>query len=314
MKALFLSYQIPTQTSEVTSNVRLPQHRRASRKCITNFKEGFKNKGFQLEYGSLIDTDETIFKNFDLIITWGYFNHIHNICKVINTPYLIAERGFLGNRIGTEGYSTLSYGGLNGRGIFSSIKQHSSDRREEHFPGLFSDYMANYDPNGHIILAAQVPRDRSLIFVPDEVKNYSNMIKDILSRFPNRKIVFSQHPDLNKSKINTKILEETNVVIDENKKLEDTFKGAKALVTINSNSALLARIAGLEVYDYDVGSMSYSANKRINEEWWSDTKESRKIIEQLCDNIAHYQYTTEEIRSGLPWDNISKVLQHIYNK
>ena len=147
------------------------------------------------------------------------------------------------------------------------------------------------EDGNHIVLCGQIPWDASVDHV-----NILQWLLDAINLIrgrTNREIVFRPHPlartpPLGGTRYSTR-------------PLADDLEGAHCCVTYNSNSAVESAIAGIPVFAYDEGSMTYGI--AIHE--WRDIEHPiRPAREQWFSDIAYAQWTPDEMREGRTWRHL----------
>jgi len=137
-----------------------------------------------------------------------------------------------------------------------------------------------------------------------------------LRKHTDRPIIIRPHPrntiglDVSKWKNVTKVLPQRDYNTVDDTDFKETLKHAWAVVNYSSNPAMMAVFNGVPVFVseqslcYDVGNINLS---NIN----NPNKPDRK---NWANKLAYTEWTTEEIKQGLPWERIKKRLKEKYLK
>ena len=137
-----------------------------------------------------------------------------------------------------------------------------------------------------------------------------------IRKHTDRPIVIRPHPrnptgfDISKWKNVTKVLPQRDYNTVDDTDFKEKLKQAWAVVNYSSNPAMQAVFAGIPVFvseaslSYDVGNTRLS---EINSPVMPDRT-------QWANKLAYTEWTTEEIKQGLPWERIKKRLEEKYLK
>lgn len=224
-----------------------------------------------------------------LPVVWG-ISYIEELN--ITAPFLVLERGFLGNR---TRFFSLGMNGLNGRADFQN-ENCSNVRWNSLFPKLVRPWNCEGD---YVLLMGQNPTDTSIKHFD---QSYSAIIENIRSNC-NRPIVFKPHPnDRTKHRYHPDVTiyktqhprkaSKANALVGKNEELYKLIDGSFCTVSINSNASVLAVLRGKPSIVLDRGAMA-----------WDMCGHDCSLIErpfmpnreQWCNNLAHTQWTLDEI-------------------
>ena len=265
-----------------------------------SFKEGLKKHGLDAE---LVHSNKPQRNSYDLVMGWG-IRTIESLQHLSYPTYIVAERGYLGNR---KHYTSFGYNGLNGHANFCN-KNMSSDRFEKHFKHLYKEWN---NEGEYILLALQSRNDKSIAHLFDQTGNkyYQNLL-DKLKSLTSIPILVREHPRnfLGKKCWN---LDKANYQNDEDDTLidnpiENAIENARWVVTVNSSSGVDATLWGKPCINIDpTGSMvkdiAFTNFDQINE------KVSEPINRlQWAYNMSYTQWNKKEIVNGDAWDHLKR--------
>lgn len=225
----------------------------------------------------------------DLAVFWG-MHHTHQIRKIqddIKQPWLIMERGYVGDRFQ---WTSMGYNGLNGHADFVN-KNSPSDRWDQFFG---DQWIKPWKKEGdYILLAGQVLQDASIKHLR---VNYQTIANDI-KKHTNIPIHFRKHPH----KLCANMKTPTGCQTSTDESIQQALQRAKACVCVNSNSGVDAILAGVPVINLDRGSMVWQLAHHdfsdINNLQYPDRQ-------QWSHDIAYAQWLPEEIESGQAWEHL----------
>ena len=241
---------------------------------IDAFAEGLKRHGWQVKV-------ETGYELADLVVIWGTRKRdIIGRTKADGGEICILERGYLGDRFF---WTSVSFGGgLNGRGEFRRPDDYDGRRFYRRFGDLMRPW--HQPEGGYALLIGQVPGDMSLQHVNIE-SWYSKTARALEAAGWN--VLFREHP-LAGRRGGTRASGLKRV----DGSLEDAMRGARLVVTYNSNAAVEAALFGRPVIAMDEGSMAWQvAGHEIGE----------IIMPYRADwaaRLAWCQWSDAEMRSG----------------
>lgn len=234
-------------------------------------------------------------KRFDVGICWGTREH-YRILQDMCDNVLVFENSYLNNVQGkNKEWISAGWNGLNGRADFCNDNS-PSDRWEKHFN---DGRLLDYSDGDYILLPLQIHNDMSLAHV--ENKNYVKIAQEI-AKNTDLPIYVKQHPTRDDGQAH--IYGKRIKYIDKNMPIEEAIKGAKAVVTINSNSGVDAVLGGKPVIATDIGSMVYELSQKF-EDLRNPSYPDRT---QWCNNIAYAQWHPDELASGEAWEHLKKKL------
>jgi hypothetical protein len=190
---------------------------------------------------------------------------------------VVLETGYIKRGDGLESYYAAGLNGLNGRADF---KNANSPR--DRFEALGIQVDPWREGGKHIVVCGQVPWDASVDGLGYEAWLQETL--EDLSRLTTKPVRYREHP-----------------CIAPGSPLSFHLNNAWACVTLNSNSAVEAAIAGIPVFVADKGSMAWGiANldiKDIEDPCFQDRT-------QWLNNLAYAQWTPAEMSSGLTWSHL----------
>ena len=207
----------------------------------------------------------------DFVVTWGWAR-----ARSIRQPVLVMERGYLGDRL--KVWTSLGWNGLNGRAIWNKPGD-DGERAKVNFGHLLKDWNQR---NGYALLLGQVAGDQSIAGV-NMTKWYDQAKRAMRDR--GYDVKFRPHPNNRPCR-----------------PIEEDFAGAACAVTYNSNSGVLAVLAGIPTIACDIGSMAWPVAAHGLE---ADlTRPDRR---DWITALSWKQWTVEEIASGLAWEHVRTV-------
>lgn len=225
----------------------------------------------------------------DLAITWAHKrDDLINCMTSNNNPYLVMERGYVGDRFK---WTSCGFNGLNGRADFCNNHITDSSRWNTHFKQYMTDSYKDTSKGEYALVIGQVIGDAALKHV-NIFDWYTERIKELNSLgIP---VLFREHPLNKKDFVRFNLKYQT----DTNEYLEDSLSKAKFVVTFSSNSGVVSVLNGVPVLTYDQGSMVYnitghSINSIINPD-----------RQDWANKIAWCQWSEDEIRSGEAWEHL----------
>ena len=275
-----------------------------SKKVFEAFIESLKKAGDEVQ----INED----KNSDVAVIWsvlwqgrmlGYQN-IWNECQNKNKPIVVLEVG------GIKRNETFKVGinGVNREADFAN-QNVDSDRWKK-----FNIELKPWTHAGEeIIICGQHHNSHQWRNNPKMYKWFEQQITEI-RKYSDRPIVVRPHPR-NHVNIDTTKFKNVNVIppIKNQNTYDDTnfneiLKNAWAVVNYSSNPAMQSVFNGVPVFvseaslSYDVGNSSLAD---INNPNMPDRQ-------NWASSLAYTEWTTEEIKQGLPWARIKKRLKEKY--
>ena len=275
-----------------------------SKKVFEAFIESLKKAGDEVQ----INED----KNSDVAVIWsvlwqgrmlGYQN-IWNECQNKNKPIVVLEVG------GIKRNETFKVGinGVNREADFAN-QNVDSDRWKK-----FNIELKPWTHAGEeIIICGQHHNSHQWRNNPRMYKWFEQQITEI-RKYSDRPIVVRPHPR-NHVNIDTTKFKNVNVIppIKNQNTYDDTnfieiLKNAWAVVNYSSNPAMQSVFNGVPVFvseaslSYDVGNSSLAD---INNPKMPDRQ-------NWASSLAYTEWTTEEIKQGLPWERIKKRLKEKY--
>lgn len=189
-------------------------------------------------------------------------------------------------------YWSVGFGGINGGADFRSegmppdrwqalgIKSKRWHRRED----------------GPVVVCGQLPRDTNV-----QDTDHAGWCRRAVAFYEKRglPVVFRPHPRIE----DPEIYGVDPALFDPNRKLRETLREARVLVTYNSNSGTDAAIAGVPVVACDPGSFA-----------WPVAAHGLTAVERLrrpsrrawLAGLGYSQWSLEEMREGAPWRHLTR--------
>lgn len=222
------------------------------------------------------------------VACWGWRNG--QTFRAEGKNVLVFERGYIGDR---HHFTSLGWNGLNNRADFCLPPTVDSSRFDK-----FGFKLEPWKKEGKIIIMmGQVIGDMSLqgLNLTDFYNNKANELR----KFYKKEVYFRPHP----------------VGLEKNRNfrpsvphlggdLKDALREAHLVLTFNSNAGVDAVVNGIPALSFDKGSMAYSVTghsvgDRITPE-----------REQWAYQLAHCQWTPEEIQNGDYWERMKCRLEN----
>lgn len=265
---------------------------------IQNFIEGLNRHGHKnIEVYNLEQFRKGYAKGkqYDVGFCWGGRN-FHELSKICQNTLMI-ENSYLNNVQSKKGKVWLSHGwnGLNGRADFCN-ENSPNDRWNKYFN---DGRLLDYSDGDYILIPLQIKNDMS---IQGRGFQYQTIVNEI-KKFTNLPIKIKQHPTADDQW--AKILGKNISYINRFMPIKDAIKGAKVVVTINSNAGVDAVLAGKPVVALDEGSMVYDIashdfSKLLVPNWPDRT--------QWCNDIAYAQWKPDEVIAGEAWEHLKQKL------
>jgi hypothetical protein len=215
----------------------------------------------------------------DLLVMWGTRRRdFIQQQKIAGGEVCILERGYVGDRYH---WTSVSFGGgLNGRGVFRGPLEDAS-RWNRHFANLLQPWSEK--TAGVALVTGQVPGDMSI-----KGMDINGFYRNALAAFKQLgyPVKFRPHPHGRPTA----------------RPIEDDLAQAAVVVTFNSNSGVVAGLAGVPVVAMDRGSMAWEI---AGHEFKIPDKPDRTAWAHA---LAWKQWTREEIASGHCWAVIGEGL------
>ncbi len=223
-----------------------------------------------------IDTDYCQYLDCDVAVHWGIgrYYDVMGIQKERGGRSLVVERGYVGDRFA---YASLGFDGLNGRADFNLDRVPLTATR---WRDLFAcEQPWRDDDLGSVLVIGQMPGDQAVANV-----DLPGFYKAATEAFPSDDVVLREHPGLKPSV----------------GPISEALAGARLVVTMNSNSAVDAVLAGVPAISMDRGSMAWDVTTHSFE-----AEPIRPVREDWMRRLAYCQWSLEEIASGEAWEHLS---------
>ncbi|KAK3285546.1 hypothetical protein CYMTET_6855, partial [Cymbomonas tetramitiformis] len=260
-------------------------------------------------------------KSCDIAVLWGFDLTFHEALRKSGMHYLVLETPYYApripsvsrsysNKIKPNGYVSLGFNGLQGRAI--QWKGMPNTRWLEEF--------ADHTPvkpwktgGKHVVILGQFRDDRSLIAIKRRFGNSDNGVEryyqwaaDEIRKHDrgDRLIYFKAHPlhvpGMTKDSPSKGAKYFVPKHIDKDvslRSLKEVLKDCYAVVTMNSNSAVIAALMGIPVISTDPGAMSWHVSASHIQEINDLPRPDRH---QWLSNLAYAQWRREELGEGTP--------------
>jgi len=267
-----------------------------ARNPVRNFCEGLKRHGTtDIRYAKKNELTKINLDDYDVIVHWSVRGMAQKMFKE-KRNVIILENAFLNNIQGpTKYWVSAGWNGLNGRADFCNQNM-PDDRWKKHFD---DGRLLDYSDGDYILIPLQIKSDMS---IAGRGFNYQTIV-DRIRVFSDLPIKIKQHPTADDQW--PKILGKGVTYLNRFMPITEAVKGAKVVVTINSNSGVDAVLAGKPVVALDEGSMVYdiAANDftNLHVPKWPDRT-------QWCNNIAYAQWKPNEMLKGEAWETLKQKL------
>ncbi len=200
---------------------------------------------------------------------------------------LVIESAFVRRGI----YWTVGFGGINGAADFRAAGVPLD--RWRRLGIKVKPWSQRKD--GPVVVAGQLPRDTN-VQDTDHLAWVRNAVESCQGG--GRRVVFRPHPRIE----NPEIYGIPPELYDPNRKIATTLKGARCLVTWNSNSATDAAIAGVPVVTCDPQSFAWPVASHdfrgVKDPWRPDRND-------WLAGLGYAQWSLVEMRNGDPWRHLT---------
>ena len=277
-----------------------------SKKVFEAFTQSLETAGEEIQLNCNGNSDVTVIWS----VLWqgkmrGY-QSIWEECQKKNTPVVVLEVG------GIKRNETFKVG-INGVNREADFANQTFDG--ERWKKLNIELKPWRSTGDTIIICGQHHRSHQWRNNPTMNLWFEQQINEI-RKHTDRPIVIRPHPrnptgfDISKWKNVTKVLPQRDHNTVDDTDFKETLKQAWAVVNYSSNPAMMSVFNGIPVFVseqslcYDVGNTSLS---NINNPAMPDRS-------NWANKLAYTEWTTEEIKQGLPWQRIKKRLKKKYLK
>ena len=277
-----------------------------SKKVFEAFTQSLETAGEEIQLNCNGNSDGTVI----WAVLWqgkmrGY-QSIWEECQKKNTPVVVLEVG------GIKRNETFKVG-INGVNREADFANQTFDG--ERWKKLNIELKPWRSTGDTIIICGQHHRSHQWRNNPTMNLWFEQQINEI-RKHTDRPIVIRPHPrnptgfDISKWKNVTKVLPQRDYNTVDDTDFKETLKQAWAVVNYSSNPAMMSVFNGIPVFVseqslcYDVGNTSLS---NINNPAMPDRS-------NWANKLAYTEWTTEEIKQGLPWQRIKKRLKEKYLK
>ena len=277
-----------------------------SKKVFEAFTQSLETAGEEIQLNCNGNSDVTVIWS----VLWqgkmkGY-QSIWEECQKKNTPVVVLEVG------GIKRNETFKVG-INGVNREADFANQTFDG--ERWKKLNIELKPWRSTGDTIIICGQHHRSHQWRNNPTMNLWFEQQINEI-RKHTDRPIVIRPHPrnptgfDISKWKNVTKVLPQRDYNTVDDTDFKETLKQAWAVVNYSSNPAMMSVINGIPVFVseqslcYDVCNTSLS---NINNPAMPDRS-------NWANKLAYTEWTTEEIKQGLPWQRIKKRLKEKYLK
>jgi hypothetical protein len=245
---------------------------------LLDARDGFRRHGIE---PTLIGPDKP--QPCDLAVLWGFKK---DACVKSGRRALIMERGYVGDRM--KVWTSIGYDGLNGKADFCNADM-PPERWEQNFAHLMKPWRDGRAA-GYVLVMGQVAGDASIRGV-DIGHWYRETCKKI--SLAGHRVAFRPHP------LYRRHLGLPHLAVVLKGTIEEALRGAKFVVTYNSNSGVDAVLAGVPTVTCDRGSMAYAVTGHDPAKVPPTPDRSAWAAA-----IAYAQWKQDEIRNGDFWAHL----------
>lgn len=174
-----------------------------------------------------------------------------------------------------------------------------------------------HSPNGHILLALQLPGDASLRGV--NINDWAYHTIQDLRQHSSRPIVVRNHPLASQRAFmdHDEIARKTMLAGVQNIRFSDgqltpwkqDLKGAYCTVTYTSGLAIDSVLAGIPTVACNPGNFAWPISSNFVDEVEQLKLETHDSIQHWLQHLSVCQYSVQEMRSGLAWQRLLPVIQ-----
>ena len=229
--------------------------------------------------------------NSDVAIFYGLSEGLSRVMQDYSehATAIYVDLGYWRRRISGkyDGYHKVTVNSRHPNEYFQKVK-HSGHR----FRQLGMDIKPWQRNDGHILVAGMSAKAALAEKIEPEVWE-RKMIGD-MALSTKRKIIYRPKPNWSGAR------DIRNSFMQRKVELEDAFKDCHSVVTHHSNVAVDSILAGIPAFCWHgvAAKMSLQDINQINEPWYPEGRE------QWAFDIAHCQWSLEEMTQGLPWKHL----------
>lgn len=236
-----------------------------------------------LHHGDQVDRiDAGATTECEVVAAWGWRVAKAYVAK--GHKVLVAERGYIGDRFH---WTSLAWGGLNGRGDFK-VPAGIDGRRFNgcHGPDALKPWTNRERGGGYALILGQVPGDCSLAGLAD----YPGWLAEVAAGLKEQgfRVRFRPHPNAPVLRCGVRVVEGT---------LAEALAGSRLVVAYNSNAAVEAVLAGVPAIVVDRGSMAWPVAGYT----WRPAYVRRPDREPWAHRLAWCQWSPRELEDGTAW-------------
>lgn len=248
---------------------------------IGAFAAGLRANGLPYDIGNYRSV-----RDCDIAVFWSHkFTDVIARQRKNDAEYICLESGFIGDR---SEYASVGWNGLNGRADFKS--DDSPPDRFEQLGVTIAPWRP--DDGRYALIMGQLPGDQS-----HKHLNIGGWYKEVIAQLDGvttLPLMFRPHP-MDRSPISPQGLPMVGGP------LAEALREARFVVTLNSNSAVDAVLAGVPTITMDEGSMA----------WPVTTHEIGPDLimpprEQWAYDLAYSQWTAAEMKNGSVWRRLCR--------
>ena len=218
--------------------------------------------------------------------------HLIRAHQATGARCLIMEMGFVGDRLARQ---SLLWDGLNGYGTHPRATDGGERWREEFGTAIVKPWRVDGD---YVLLIGQYPGDQSIKHF--EIGEWYRRAATAARRAFAMPVHFRPHPEAARKGVKPPAMTGVTVLRGD---LDAALKGAAVVVTANSNTGVLAAIAGVPVIATDRGAMCWPVASHTFTEPLVTPDRSQWLAD-----LAWAQWSIEEMRSGAAWEHVRQSL------
>lgn len=211
----------------------------------------------------------------DFIIVWG--ERLRRSVLRYKKPVLVMEHGYLGERFD---WCSLGWDGLNGRANFCN-----NDVPDDRWRKYWRDSMLEPTDGDYALIIGQVAGDMATVGC-----DLYSWIRKVRQELPNS--IYRAHP-------NALRRGQAQPVEHDTRPLDVAFMECSRVITWNSNTGVLAAMAGKRVTVEDNGAMAWEV---AGHGWMDDRPLGNR--DEWGRKLAYCQWLPEEIAHGDYWETL----------
>lgn len=234
-------------------------------------------------------------------------------------PFVVIETPLLNRKTDSENtYWRVGINGyLNRDALWATMTDEDADKRLEEFGIKWNGWKNN--PDGHIVLALQLPGDASLRGIDINDWAYRSIAQ--IRQRTDKKIIVRNHPLASQRAMNDhgelafKIISAgiDNVQFSDGSLVpwSQDLENAYCTVTYSSGLGIDSVLAGIPTIACDPGNFAYGISSKTPKDINSVKQVDEDVITPWLRKLASCQWSEEEMLSGTAWKYLYPVLENI---